>query len=89
VYLTAQPRYQNLAIEARELWLSWNREISESSPSALPPGLTPDDKVLDLCGNFFLAEGQELQKFHMDSLSLMEKLEPECRKLQFVKVRHK
>ncbi|KIW17035.1 hypothetical protein PV08_04226 [Exophiala spinifera] len=80
-----EKEYQNLAIEARELWLSWNREISESSPSALPPGLTPDDKVLDLCGNFFLAEGQELQKFHKDSLSLMEKLEPECRKLQFVK----
>ncbi|KAJ9647650.1 hypothetical protein H2204_000280, partial [Knufia peltigerae] len=80
-----EKEYQNLAIEARKLWLSWNQEISESPASDLPLGLAPDDKVLDLCGNFFLAEGPELRQFYKDSLSVMEKLEPECRKLQFVK----
>ena len=58
-------RYQALAIEARDTWLSWNREIKESSQAELPYGLTPEDKVLDLCGNIFLAEGPTLREFYV------------------------
>ncbi|KAI1619319.1 FAD dependent oxidoreductase [Exophiala viscosa] len=77
--------YQRLAIEARETWLAWNKEIKESTQAELPHGLTPNDKVLDLCGNIFLAEGPTLRDFYVDSLKSMETSAPEFRKLQFIK----
>jgi hypothetical protein len=79
-------RYQKLAIEARDIWLSWNKEISESSPADLPAGLSPEDKLLHICGSYFLAEGMKLNDFYSDSLAMMEKTAPDFRKMQFVKV---
>lgn len=78
--------YQDLAIEARDLWLSWNKQISQSAPSQLPAGLSPDDKMLHECGSYFIAEGAELRDFYRESLETMEKTAPEFRKMQFVKV---
>lgn len=78
--------YQDLAIEARDIWLSWNNKVAESSPSQLPGGLSPDDKLLHECGSFFLAEGAELQDFYRESLDTMEKTAPEFRNMQFVRV---
>lgn len=78
--------YQNLAIEARGLWLSWNEQIARSPPSELPDGLSQDDKLLHECGSYFVAEGPELTRFYKESLETMEKTAPEIRKLQFIKV---
>jgi uncharacterized membrane protein len=78
--------YQRLAIEARDIWLSWNKEIESSSPSDLPAGLTPKDKLLHICGSYFLAEGAKLQNFYAESLDTMKKTAPDFRKMQFVKV---
>lgn len=78
--------YQDLAIEARAIWLSWNKNIEESTSSQLPSGLEPDDKLLHECGNYFLAEGPELCDFYKESLDLMEKTAPDVRKTQFLKV---
>ena len=78
--------YQDLAIEVRDLWLSWNKKVAESSPSQLPDGLSPDDKLLYECGSFFLAEGAELRDFYRESLDTMERTAPAFRKMQFVRV---
>ncbi|KAH6989671.1 FAD dependent oxidoreductase [Ilyonectria sp. MPI-CAGE-AT-0026] len=77
--------YQDLAIEARNVWLSWNNAISGSLPSELPAGLTPDDELLCICGNYFIAEGPQLRDFYAESLKVMEKTAPEFRKMQFIK----
>ncbi|KEF51993.1 uncharacterized protein A1O9_11983 [Exophiala aquamarina CBS 119918] len=77
--------YQGLALQARDIWLQWNKEIRESSASNLPPGLTPDDKVIDLCGNYFLAHGRELEGFHKESLDMMQREAPQAREQQFIK----
>jgi sarcosine oxidase/L-pipecolate oxidase len=81
-----ESRYQALAIEARNIWLSWNKAIEESSPDDLPLGLTPEDKLLYTCGCYFLAEPQMFLDFEAKSLETMEKMSPELRKMQFVKV---
>lgn len=78
--------YQDLAIEARDIWLSWNEHIANASPSQLPAGLAPDDKLLFVCGSYFLAEGSELRDFYRDSLDTMERTAPDFRKKQFVRV---
>ncbi|KND91998.1 L-pipecolate oxidase [Tolypocladium ophioglossoides CBS 100239] len=77
--------YQALAIEARDVWLSWNKRIAESGPSDLPAGLTPEDKLLDMCGCYFLAAGPTLRGSYAESLDTMERTAPEFRKMQFVK----
>lgn len=79
--------YQDLAIEARNYWLSWNKAITEAGPKDLPEGLTPEDKLFYNCGCYFLAEGPELRDYYADSLTTMEATAPEFRKMQFVKVR--
>lgn len=78
--------YQELAIEAREIWLSWNKAIASSDPSSLPDGLTPEDTLIQICGCYFLAEGPTLNSFYKQSLDTMEKTAPDFRKMQFVKV---
>ncbi|KAJ6141554.1 hypothetical protein N7470_009944 [Penicillium chermesinum] len=78
-------RYQDLAIEAREIWLSWNTRIKESAAADLPPGLSPEDQLLYLCGSYFLAEGSELRDFYKESLQTMQETAPDFRKMQFVK----
>lgn len=78
--------YQDLAIEARNIWVSWNKKIAQTSPSHLPEGVAPDDKLLYECGSYFIAEGSDLQEFYRESLETMGKTAPEFRKMQFVKV---
>lgn len=78
--------YQDLAIEARDTWLSWDKAVKESDPSLLPPGLTPEDRLFFNCGSYFLAEGAELRDYYAQSLATMEKTAPEFRKMQFIKV---
>ncbi|KAJ4251820.1 hypothetical protein NW762_011117 [Fusarium torreyae] len=75
--------YQDLAIVARDFWLSWNKDIAESNLSQLPDGLTPDDKLFYICGSHFLAEGPELPGYYADSLRTMEETAPEFREMQF------
>ncbi|KAJ2971409.1 hypothetical protein NQ176_g7703 [Zarea fungicola] len=77
--------YQKLAIEARNIWLEWTERIKTSLPSELPDGLTPEDKLLHVCGSYFLAEGTKLPAYYSDSLATMEKTAPEFRKMQFLK----
>jgi sarcosine oxidase/L-pipecolate oxidase len=78
--------YQDLAIEARDSWVAWNKAIAEAGASDLPKGLTPEDKVFHNCGTYFLAEGAEMRDYYADSLDNMAKTAPEFRKMQFVKV---
>lgn len=84
--LTSNCRYQDLALKARDIWLSWNQTIRESSPDDLPEGLSPDDKLLYLCGSYFLAEGPNLREFYDQSLRTMQETASGQRKMQFVKV---
>lgn len=57
-----------------------------SSPSELPDGLTPEDKLLHVCGSYFLGEGTVLPEYYKESLAMMEKTAPDFRKMQFLKV---
>ncbi|KAF3002357.1 hypothetical protein E8E14_007986 [Neopestalotiopsis sp. 37M] len=77
--------YQNLAIEARDMWLDWNKQIKDSRPDQLPGGLTPDDELLLITGSCFLSEGERLHEYYETSLSTMERTAPEFRRMQFVK----
>lgn len=74
--------YQDLAIEARDIWLSWNEDIARSSLTTLPDG-----ELLYECGCYFLAKGPELREFFQASLDTMGRSAPEIRRMQFVKVR--
>ncbi|KAJ5155578.1 hypothetical protein N7492_008381 [Penicillium capsulatum] len=78
-------QYQSLAIEARDIWLSWNESIKNARPSELPAGLTPEDQLLYICGCYFLAEGPTLRDYYADSLQSMGKSAPEFREKQFIK----
>ncbi|KAE9581499.1 L-pipecolate oxidase [Colletotrichum fructicola] len=78
-------RYQNLALEAKDMWLSWNEAVAETASSDLPPGLSPEDKLLHLCGAYFLAEGSDMRDYYAESLELMSKTAPDHRKMLFVK----
>ena len=79
--------YQDLAIQARDYWLAWDKAVTESDGSNLPEGLTPEDKLFYVCGQYFLAEGPELRDYYVESLTTMEKTAPEVRKMQFIKVK--
>lgn len=52
--------YQDLALEARNIWLEWNQAIKESRPSDLPQPLTPEDELLLLCGLYRMADGPDM-----------------------------
>ncbi len=84
--MNSSSSYQALALEAREIWLAWNQSIKESVASDLPNGLTPEDKLLDLCGNYFLGHGRDLAGFYADSLDMMKKGAASSRDRQFIKV---
>ncbi|KAH7379943.1 FAD dependent oxidoreductase [Cadophora sp. MPI-SDFR-AT-0126] len=77
--------YQDMAIECRDIWLSWNKVIAKSDLSDLPSGLTPEDKLLYTCGTYFVSEGREMNQFYKESLDAMAKTAPESRKMQFLK----
>ena len=80
-------RYEELAIEARDEWLQWNEDISKSKLSDLPDSLTPEDKLLDICGLFHLADGKhQLHERYVDNLAATQRTSPKFRELQFVKV---
>lgn len=78
---------QDLALEARDIWLEWNRSIKESLPSDLPRPLTPEDELLTLCGVYHLADGPDLVGRYVENLRAMEESAPSFRNLQFIKVR--
>ncbi|KAI5461693.1 FAD dependent oxidoreductase [Mariannaea sp. PMI_226] len=78
--------YQQLAIEARDIWQAWTDKVMTSPPSELPDGLTPEDKLLHVCGSYFLGEGTVLRDYYKDSLATMEETAPEFRKMLFLKV---
>ncbi|KAJ5362208.1 hypothetical protein N7541_003052 [Penicillium brevicompactum] len=77
--------YQNMAIEARNMWLEWNEQVASTPQSQLPGGLSQDDELLLECGNYFIAEGSELRQFYAESLASMERTAPDFRKTQFVR----
>lgn len=57
-----------------------------SSVAELPDGLTPEDKLLHVCGSYFLGEGTVLPDYYKESLAMMEKTAPEFRNMQFLKL---
>lgn len=78
---------QDLALEARDIWLEWNRSIKESCVSDLPHPLTPEDELLTLCGVYHLADGSNMIERYVENLRVMEDTAPTFRELQFIKVR--
>ncbi|OQE75587.1 hypothetical protein PENNAL_c0073G09655 [Penicillium nalgiovense] len=76
---------QDLALEARDIWLEWNRAIKESHPSDLPRPLTPEDELLTLCGVYHLADGPTMIPRYVENLQVMEETAPSFRHLQFIK----
>ncbi|KAJ5569878.1 uncharacterized protein N7459_009308 [Penicillium hispanicum] len=80
-----QNHSQDLALEARDIWLEWNRAIQASHPSELPHPLSPEDELLTLCGVFHLADGPEMVDRYVENLRVMEETAPAFRDLQFVK----
>ncbi|KAL3476717.1 FAD dependent oxidoreductase [Aspergillus californicus] len=77
---------QDLAFEARDIWLQWNKEIRESDPSALPSSLTPEDELLTVCGLYNLADGADMIDFYKTSLDAVERTAPKgFSDLQFIK----
>lgn len=77
---------QALALEARDMWLEWDRDIQTCPESDLPPGLSCEDKLLNICGCYFLAEGSTLRSFYREGLETSARETPQWRELQFVKV---
>lgn len=76
-----------MAIEARDEWLRWNEAIRKSKASDLPESVNPEDKLLDICGLFHLAEGKTpMHERYVENLTATEKTSPRFRNLQFVKV---
>lgn len=78
---------QDLALEARDIWLEWNRAIKESNTANLPKPLTPEDELLKICGVYHLADGPKMIPRYVDNLKAMEETAPSFRDLQFLKVR--
>lgn len=78
---------QDLALEARDHWLQWNKDIKESRPSDLPQPLTPEDELLTTCGVYHLADGPDMVDRYVENLQVMEKTAPTFRDLQLIKVR--
>ncbi|OQD74928.1 hypothetical protein PENDEC_c009G00674 [Penicillium decumbens] len=81
----AQVHSQDLALEARDIWLEWNRAIKEARPSDLPQPLTPEDELLKICGVFHMADGPEMIDLYKRNLRVMEETAPSFRNLQFIK----
>jgi len=71
------------------MWLQWDKAIQDTPESDLPPGLTHEDKLLNICGCYFLAEGPTLRSFYREGLETAAKETPQWRELQFVKVGHR
>ena len=84
--LTLIGSYQNLAIEARDIWYSWNEAIANSNPADLPAGIEKNDQLLLDCGCYYIADGKEMRAYYADSLESIGKTAPKLRERQFVKV---
>ncbi|KAJ5095638.1 hypothetical protein NUU61_004994 [Penicillium alfredii] len=76
---------QDLAQEARDIWMEWNKAIKESRPSDLPQPLTPEDELLKMCGVYHMADGPEMVDRYVETLRVMEETAPKFRDLQFIK----
>lgn len=80
---------QDLALEARDIWLEWNRAIKETPASDLPTPLSPEDELLTLCGVYHMADGPEMIDRYVENLRVMADTAPSFRDLQFIKVRRR
>ncbi|CAG8207395.1 unnamed protein product [Penicillium salamii] len=81
----SQKHSQDLALEARDFWLEWNRAIRKSQKSDLPLPLSPEDELLTLCGVYHLADGPNMIPRYVENLRVMEDTAPSFRDLQFIK----
>lgn len=82
--LTKAISYQHLALEARDVWLDWNNRIDKSTPAELPPPLTPEDKLFEVCGLYHLSDGRHLLPRYQKYLDTMARLRPDIRDRQFI-----
>lgn len=69
------------------MWLAWNQDIRTSNQGDLPSCITPNDKLLDICGVYHLADGHELLPRYAADLESMESTAKDFREQQFRKVR--
>ena len=72
--------------EARLEWLAWNKIIKDSSESELPAGITPETKLLNACGAYWIAHGPELSSVYKETLTALGEQAPEWRDQHFVMV---
>ncbi|KAK4496048.1 hypothetical protein PRZ48_013317 [Zasmidium cellare] len=59
-----QQHYQDLAIEARDMWMSWNDQIANTNEADLAKPLMPRDRLLEECGVFYLSSGEDKLDTH-------------------------
>ncbi|KAL0943099.1 sarcosine oxidase [Colletotrichum truncatum] len=76
---------QNLAVEARDIWLKWNEQIRKSKQSDLPPPLAPSDELLVRCGVFRLADTAHLHPRYATDLAVTQESQPSFREYMYVK----
>ncbi|KAJ5178948.1 hypothetical protein N7492_002158 [Penicillium capsulatum] len=81
----AQSHSQDLALEARDIWLDWNEAIKNTPVSELPKPLSPEDELLTLCGVYHMADGPKMIDRYVENLRVMEDTAPSFRDLQFIK----
>lgn len=65
--------YQRFATEARRIWLDWNAQIASSTPSDLPQGLSPQDRLFEDCGFMRIGLDAELTEFEKTTLEGFER----------------
>jgi sarcosine oxidase/L-pipecolate oxidase len=65
--------YQRLAFEASEIWKEWNEELAATTPTSLPQGLSPGDKLWHHSGMLRLSATREYGDFELRTLENMVK----------------
>ncbi|KAE8376153.1 FAD dependent oxidoreductase [Aspergillus bertholletiae] len=63
--------YQDLTFRAIEVWESWNRSLAEGT--ALPPGITSQDRIYVNCGNYHFGDKtnglNDFEKLSVDNIT--------------------
>lgn len=72
--------YQRLALEAGEIWKTWNEDLASSND--LPSGLKPSDKLWYSTGMLRMSDTKEYGEFELRTLENMKK--EGLRELQFM-----
>ncbi|KAF2165580.1 hypothetical protein M409DRAFT_66997 [Zasmidium cellare ATCC 36951] len=81
-----QQEYQDLAIEARDMWMAWNEQIAGAKEAELPKPLTPHDKLLEECGVYYLSSGEgKLTSHFQQSLDTLAETAPSIRQRIYLK----